>query len=74
MADRGKVIEGLECCIANRHNNCPYKSTDEGIDKVTSCTTYLMKDALAMLKEQEERLKKEYMRGYEKAWDEIGRR
>jgi len=53
MADRKKVIRGLECCIANRHNNCPYKSTDEGIDKVTSCTTYLMKDAIAMLEEQE---------------------
>ena len=53
MADREKVIKGLECCIANRHNNCPYKSTDKGIDKVTSCTTYLMKDAIALLKEQE---------------------
>lgn len=53
MADRKKVIEGLECCIANAHNNCPYKSTDKGIDKVTSCTTYLMTDALALLKEQE---------------------
>lgn len=53
MTDREKVIKGLECCIANGHNNCPYKSTDKGIDKVTSCTTYLMKDAIAMLKEQE---------------------
>lgn len=53
MADREKVIKGLECCLANGHNNCPYKSTDEGIDKVTSCTTYLMKDALALLKAQE---------------------
>lgn len=53
MIEREKVVKGLECCIANRHNNCPYKSTDEGIDKVTSCTTYLMKDALALLKEQE---------------------
>ena len=56
MADREKVIKGLECCIANRHNNCPYKSTDKGIDKVTSCTTYLMKDAIALLKEQEQRI------------------
>ena len=52
MIDREKVIKGLACCIANMHNNCPYESTDEGIDKVTSCTTYLMKDALALLKEQ----------------------
>ena len=56
MTDREKVIKGLECCLANGHNNCPYKSTDEGIDKVTSCTTYLMKDALALLKAQEPRV------------------
>ena len=53
MPDRKKVIKGLECCLANGHNNCPYKSTDEGIDKVTTCTTYLMQDALDLLKEQE---------------------
>ena len=63
MIDREKVIKGLECCIANMHNNCPYKSTDEGIDKVTSCTTYLMKDALALLKEQ----KAEYEKGFNDA-------
>ena len=56
MNDREKIIKGLECCLANAHNNCPYKSTDEGIDKVTSCTTYLMKDALALLKAQEPRV------------------
>lgn len=53
MNDREKIIKGLECCLANGHNNCPYKSTDEGIDKVTCCTTYLMKDAIALLKAQE---------------------
>lgn len=53
MLDLEKVIKGLECCLANGHNNCPYKSTDEGIDKVTTCTTYLMRDALALLKERE---------------------
>lgn len=31
-------------------------------------------DALAMLEEQKRALKREYMRGYDKAWDEIGRR
>lgn len=56
MPDREKVIKGLDCCIANRHNNCPYKSIDKGIDKVTSCTTYLMKDAIAMLEDQEPRV------------------
>jgi len=63
MIEREKVVKGLECCIANMHNNCPYKSTDEGIDKVTSCTTYLMKDALALLKEQ----KAEYEKGFNDA-------
>lgn len=56
MIDREKVINGLECCLANGHNNCPYESTDEGIDKVTSCTTYLMRDALALLKAQQPRV------------------
>ena len=65
MIDREKVVKGLECCIANMHNNCPYKSTDEGIDKVTSCTTYLMKDALALLKEQ----KSEEKRILKIVWD-----
>ena len=53
MPDREKVIKGLECCLANAHNKCPYTSTDEGVDKVTPCTTYLMQDALALLKAQE---------------------
>lgn len=56
MPDFEKVINGLECCLANGHNNCSYKSTDEGIDKVTTCTTYLMQDALALLKAQEPRV------------------
>ena len=57
MADYDKVLEGLECCLANRHNKCPYKSTDEGIDKVTCCTTYLFRDARALIREQQEQLK-----------------
>lgn len=56
MTDREKLIKGLECCLANAHNKCSYKSTDEGIDKVTPCTTYLMQDALALLKAQEPRV------------------
>ena len=56
MADLDKVIKGLECCLANEHNSCPYESTDEGIDKVTSCTTYLMQDALDLLKAQQPRV------------------
>ena len=53
MIDREKVIKGLECCLANAHNKCPYTSTDEGVDEVIPCTTYLMQDALALLKAQE---------------------
>ena len=53
MIDREKVIKGLKCCLANDHKKCPYTSTDEGIDKVTCCTTYLMQDALALLQAQE---------------------
>lgn len=55
---REQVIKGLECCLANRHNKCPYKSTDEGIDKVTCCTTYLFRDALALIREQQEEIQR----------------
>jgi len=56
MSDREKIIKGLECCLANDHKKCPYKSTDEGINKVTPCTTYLMEDTLAVVKAQKPRV------------------
>ena len=52
MADRKKVIEGLKCCAHTdgiECPNCPYWHDDD-------CVEMLMDDALAMLKEQEERI------------------
>lgn len=60
MADREKVIKGLECCIPMTERNgvgnccnCPYdrKITLEG--GVTECCHDLMTAALALLKVQE---------------------
>ena len=53
MPDREKVIKGLECCIIEGDAeevcpNCPY------VDKHPfECTTQLMMDALALLREHE---------------------
>lgn len=50
MADREKVIRGLECCILRdpddhaRCNKCPYDG---------NCVNRLKMDALALLKEQQ---------------------
>ena len=53
MADREKVIKGLELCSTydcNRCDNCPYGRTcGYGCDQ-----TGLLRDALKLLKEQEE--------------------
>lgn len=58
MNDRGKVIRGLENCIINTRtlskalcDSCPYEKAP------FPCTDILMKDALAMLKEQEAEIK-----------------
>ena len=69
--DRDKVIKGLEVCLKNIDqqdcpNDCPYLS---------DCSKYenrvvfqpLMRDALALLKEQEARIKK-----YEYVFDFLG--
>lgn len=57
--DREKVIRGLECCgtesASDCHGDCPYDG--DGI-----CIAFLCQEALALLKEQDERIKK-----YEKA-------
>lgn len=53
MADRDKVIKGLECCILRnpddhaRCSQCPYES---------NCVNRLKIDALELLKEQDEPL------------------
>lgn len=77
MTDREKVIKGLECCINDKPfyhahcTECPYNGLIP--DSLGGCTK-LYCDALELLKEQEQRLINEYKRGYERAWDEIGRR
>lgn len=78
MSDREKIINGLECCKWSRQNvkpeknkcdECPYK--DKGIMNAfsvwRSCTNVLAEDTLALLKEQEERIKKFEL---EKSFDE----
>ena len=57
--DRKKVIKAIECCVVNHtrcfddnDKLCPYFST-----KVYMCEIELLKDALALLKDQREQLK-----------------
>lgn len=71
MADREKVIRGLKCCqtINEYCDDCPYNRIS-----YDQCTKVLTKEALELLEEQKQALKREYMRGYDKAWDEIGGR
>lgn len=54
MADREKVINGLECCgtPGGFCTKCPYYTEFE-IDDWIECTSRLAVDALALLKEQE---------------------
>jgi len=52
--DREKVIKELECCVSLNHNgpkcaNCDYADEFNNGD----CETYLLSDALALLKEHE---------------------
>ena len=46
-------------------------TTDGIVDGISQKT---IREALKLLKEQEKRLINEYKRGYDHAWDEIGRR
>ena len=61
MPDRKKVIKGLEYCIThyncrdNRKPDCPYLDLCEPIKDATGNT--LMRDALVLLKEQEQAMK-----------------
>lgn len=52
MANRGKVIKGLECCVIHVNceadGGCPYRSQAD-----TNCLETAIKDALALLKVQE---------------------
>ena len=50
MADREKVIKGLQCCKSpNDHEHCPYNT---GVH-YNVCTYRLLSDAVELLKEQE---------------------
>ena len=53
IIEPGKVVSGLKCCTTHPNeygdcmsDDCPYKGS-------TTCCTELMRDALALLKEQE---------------------
>ena len=50
MADREKVIKGLECCRRGFCFSCPY---NDGVDENTECKQKWADDALELLKAQE---------------------
>lgn len=55
MADIEKVIKGLECCTRlGCHHGCEYKSN--GYSGMT-CRQELERDALELLKEQQEKIR-----------------
>ena len=56
MNDREKVIKGLECCLKDDCDNCPYydPEVDHDCDYFGKCLRGNMyRDALALLKAQE---------------------
>ena len=67
MPDREKVIKALECCLTldSPCGDCPYYSYED-IQEL-DCERNLRHDALALLKEQDERIKELEL---EKGWDE----
>lgn len=57
MPDREKVMKGLECCISpNTQVNCLECPYGRERNYRTECIRPLMRDALALLKEQEEKI------------------
>ena len=59
MVDREKVIRGLECCTKDECECCPYENVCFGDDEVELFDT-LARDALALLKAQEPRVRCAY--------------
>ena len=59
MHDREKVIKGLKCCCEHIEgmncDHCPYDEEQTEIGQINQCTSALAYDALALLKEQDER-------------------
>ena len=73
MINKEKVIKGLEICSElgswhgldcndnEAYKNCPYRGCETG------CVVTIAKDAIALLKKQEEQIKKFEL---DKSWDE----
>lgn len=51
MADREKVIKGLECCCASKANRCESNSCPYWKSEIC-CIDELLADAIALLKDQ----------------------
>lgn len=69
MPNKEMVIRGLECCISNAHNKCPYWDKDNV--HPLPCSDRLHADALALLKEQESRvLDIDELKNFEVVWFE----
>ena len=62
MADREKVIKGLECCCEHIEgmncDHCPYDEEQTEIGQINQCTSALSYDALELLKEQSNTMNK----------------
>lgn len=56
LPDREKIIRGLECCTDHYHRADCYGCYQEGPGFGFACRESLMRDALALLREQEPRL------------------
>ena len=62
MAELEKVIDGLECCeghhVGKSCCNCPYNAYDDMDNpKQFECVEYMVRDALELLKEQQNKIK-----------------
>ncbi len=57
MPDGEKVIKGLEMCLADECcNGCPYEENCFDPDIDNPWGSFVMRDALVLLKEQQERI------------------
>lgn len=73
MADRDKVIKGLECCsqmVGECCRECPYADECEEGEGLLAGSAHLAADALSLLKAQEQDSKKIIEKGnvYECPW------
>jgi len=57
MPDREKAIKAVDICLGHgKCNDCPYCLSGKGYTTM-NCRDYMLRDALALLKEQEEERK-----------------